>query len=81
LSLFRDADLLSASPFILFSGSGVTGCLSEVRSADSLARQMYCLYELAPSERKLEGDAARRRMEEIFSDERVVNAYLNCLSA
>ena len=60
---------------------GVTGWLCEARSADSLARQMKCVYELAPSERQRAGDAARRRMEEMFSEERVVKAYLNCLSA
>jgi glycosyltransferase involved in cell wall biosynthesis len=42
---------------------------------------MKCVYELMPSERQRAGDAARRRMEEMFSEERVVKAYLDCLSA
>ena len=61
--------------------AGVTGWLCDVRSADSLARQMACVYELEPLERQRAGDAARRRMEETFSEDRVVKAYLDCLSA
>jgi hypothetical protein len=41
---------------------------------------MKWVYELEPSERQRAGDAARRRMEELFSEERVVKAYLKCLS-
>ena len=59
--------------------AGVTGWLCDVRSADSLAQQMKYVYELAPSERQRAGDAARRRMEDMFSEERVVKAYLDCL--
>lgn len=57
----------------------VTGWLCEVRNADSLARQMQRVYELAPSERQQAGNAARKRMEEQFSEELVVQAYLDCL--
>ena len=60
---------------------GVTGWLCEARSADSLAGQMKWVYELAPSERQRAGDAARRRMEATFSEDRVVRAYLECLSS
>lgn len=57
----------------------VTGWLCEVRSAESLAQQMKRVYELEPFERQQAGDAARRRMEEYFSEDRVVQAYLDCL--
>ena len=53
---------------------GVTGWLCEARSADSLARQMKWVYELAPSERQRAGNAARRRMEEMFNEERFVKS-------
>ncbi|MFV8570538.1 glycosyltransferase family 4 protein [Marinobacter sp. SBS5] len=57
----------------------VTGWLCEVRSPESLAQQMKRVYELKPFERQQAGDAARRRMEEHFSEDRVVQSYLNCL--
>jgi hypothetical protein len=42
---------------------------------------MKCIYESDPSGRQRAGNAARGRMEEMFSEERVVKAYLDCLSA
>ena len=58
----------------------VTGWLCEVRSDESLADQMRRVVEMAPTDRQRAGDAARNRMEEHFSEERVVQAYLDCLS-
>jgi len=57
----------------------VTGWLCDVRSADSLAQQMKRVYGLSPFKRQEAGDAARQRMEENYSEDRVVRAYLDCL--
>lgn len=58
---------------------GVTGWLCEVRSAGSLAEQMRRVVGMDPAELQRAGDAARRRMEDTFSEEVVVGAYLGCL--
>jgi glycosyltransferase involved in cell wall biosynthesis len=58
-----------------------TGWLCEARSAESLAAQMQRVIEMDRGALQRAGDAARKRMEEQFSEERVVQAYLNCLSA
>jgi glycosyltransferase involved in cell wall biosynthesis len=57
----------------------VTGWLCEVRNARSLAEKMQRVVEMSSEERQRAGDAARRRMEAEFSEERVVRAYLDCL--
>lgn len=59
---------------------GVTGWLCDVRSAESLAEQMRRVVGMDAGELQRAGDAARRRMEKQFSEERVVQAYLDCLS-
>ena len=59
---------------------GVTGWLCEVRNAESLAEQMRRVAIMEAPELQMAGDAARRRMERQFSEERVVQAYLDCLS-
>ena len=59
---------------------GVTGWLCEVRSAESLAEQLRMVVEVDARELQKAGDEARRRMEAQFSEERVVQAYLDCLS-
>ncbi|WP_280564781.1 glycosyltransferase family 4 protein [Chromohalobacter sp. 48-RD10] len=58
---------------------GVTGWLCEVRSADSLVDQMRRVMTMGASELQNAGDAARERMEERFSEDVVVRAYLDCL--
>ncbi|AZT84522.1 glycosyltransferase family 1 protein [Marinobacter sp. NP-4(2019)] len=58
----------------------VTGWMCEVRSAESLAQQMWRVVTMDAAELQRAGDAARRRMEEAFSEEQVVQAYINCLS-
>lgn len=57
-----------------------TGWLCRVRDAQSLAGQMQRVLLMAPDERQRAGNAARHRMEAGFSEQRVVEAYLNCLS-
>ncbi len=58
----------------------VTGWLCEVRNAQSLAAQMRRVVEMDSAEIQKAGDAARKRMEDQFSEEQVVQAYLKCLS-
>ncbi len=57
----------------------VTGWFCEVRSVKSLAQQMIRVYGLSPLQRQKAGDAARLRMEAYFGEDRVVQAYLDCL--
>ena len=58
----------------------VTGWLCEVRDAESLAEQMGWVSEMDASQLNRAGGKVRRRIEEQFSDERVVEAYLDYLS-
>ncbi|MEA1081440.1 glycosyltransferase family 4 protein [Marinobacter qingdaonensis] len=57
----------------------VTGWLCEVRNARSLAQQMRRVSRMSPSELQSSGCAARQRMEDQFSEDVVIRAYLNCL--
>lgn len=57
----------------------VTGWMCGVRDADSLARQMRWAIGAGVEALQKSGDAARGRMEREFSEERVVQAYLECL--
>jgi len=57
----------------------VTGWLCDVRDADSLARQMRWAMGAGVEALQKSGDAARGRMEREFSEERVVQAYMECL--
>lgn len=57
----------------------VTGWLCEVRSAESLAGVMRRVLGMNAVEVQRAGDAARGRMEERFSEDVVVGAYLGCL--
>ncbi len=57
----------------------VTGWLCDVRSADSLARQMRRTADMGVEALQKSGDAARRKMEREFGEERVVQAYMECL--
>ena len=58
----------------------VTGWLCEARNAESLAEQMRRVVTMDEIEVQRAGNAARRRMEERFSEEIVIQAYLDCLS-
>lgn len=58
---------------------GVTGWLCEARNSESLAAQMRQFVEMEPAQRQAAGDAARQRMEAYFSEDVVVQAYLDCL--
>lgn len=60
---------------------GTNGFLCEAKSAGSLAKAMAALIGMAGGERARMGLAARRRVEERFSEERVVEAYLAALKA
>lgn len=57
----------------------VTGWLCDVRSADSLANEMRRVMAMPPGATQKAGNSARQRMEEQFSEELVVQAYLSCL--
>lgn len=57
----------------------VTGWLCEVRSAESLAGVMRRVVGMDAAEVQSAGEAARGRMEERFSEDLVVGAYLGCL--
>jgi len=57
----------------------VTGWLCKVRNPESLAEAMQRFVAMAPEQRQAAGDSARRRMVEHFSEDRVVQAYLDCL--
>ena len=59
---------------------GVTGWLCEARNSESLAAQMRRFVEMEPAHRQAAGDAARQRMEAYFSEDVVVQAYLDCLA-
>ena len=59
---------------------GVNGYLCAVRDASSLAAAMRRLTELPPAMRRAMGESARRKVQEQFSEERVVNAYLEALA-
>lgn len=60
---------------------GVNGLLCEVRSARSLAQTCERFLQLGPEERSAMGAAARRLVEERFSEEKVIAAYLHALEA
>ena len=59
---------------------GLNGYLCAVRDAASLASAMRRLAELPADERRAMGEAARRKVQERFSEELVVRAYLELLS-
>jgi len=58
---------------------GVNGLLCEVRSAPSLAHAMQRMGEMSADHRAALGKAGRDRVERQFSEELVVNAYLDAL--
>jgi glycosyltransferase involved in cell wall biosynthesis len=58
---------------------GVNGFLCEARSAVSLADAMRRLVQLSSAERTAMGLAARRRVQDRFSERAVVEAYLGAL--
>jgi glycosyltransferase involved in cell wall biosynthesis len=59
----------------------MNGLLCKVRSADSLANAMRDLIRMSLEERTNMGAASRRLIEERFSEERVVHAYVDALEA
>lgn len=60
---------------------GVNGYLCKVRDPASLADAMRRLARLSPERRRALGDAARHQVEERFSEEFVIQAYLEVLAA
>lgn len=58
---------------------GVTGWLCELKNVDSLAGQMRACVNMDHDQLQQAGYKARQRMEEQFSEEIVVQAYLDCL--
>jgi glycosyltransferase involved in cell wall biosynthesis len=61
--------------------NGVNGLLCEVRNARSLAEAMRSLIRMPPEERSKMGLASRKLAEDRFSEERVVQAYLDALNS
>jgi glycosyltransferase involved in cell wall biosynthesis len=59
---------------------GVNGYLCKVRDAESLALAMRRLAGSPPGERLAMGEAGRRKAQERFSEESVVQAYLDVLA-
>ncbi len=57
-----------------------TGWLCEVRNAESLAEQMKRVVAMSAEARQRAGHAARALMEEAFSETKVIDAYLGCLT-
>jgi glycosyltransferase involved in cell wall biosynthesis len=60
---------------------GINGLLCEVRNAASLASAMQRMAELPGGERAAMAEAARRKVQERFSEKFVVRAYLDVLAA
>jgi len=58
---------------------GVTGTLCAARDARSLAQAMERIARLPASGRRALGESARRRVQQRFSEEIVVDAYLRVL--
>jgi len=59
---------------------GVNGSICTVRDPASLASAMQRLAELSLAERRAMGEAARRKVQEKFNEEFVVQAYLDVLA-
>ena len=59
---------------------GVNGYLCRARDARSLAQAMRRFADLPPAERLAMGDAGRRKVQERFSEQFVVRAYLDVLA-
>jgi glycosyltransferase involved in cell wall biosynthesis len=59
---------------------GVNGYLCAVRDAGSLAAAMRRMVELPEAERLAMGEAARRKVQDEFGEERVIRAYLDVLA-
>ena len=60
--------------------NGVNGYLCKTRDAGSLALAMKQLAELPQGEKLAMGNAARRKVEDQFSEEHVIRAYLEVLA-
>jgi glycosyltransferase involved in cell wall biosynthesis len=58
---------------------GVNGILCQARDADSLAKAMKTLAEAPVSKRSEMGEAARRKVQDQFSETIVIRAYLDAL--
>ena len=59
---------------------GVNGYLCAAPEPESLASAMRCLVALPTAERAAMGEAGRRQVQERFSQEFVVRAYLDVLT-
>ena len=59
--------------------AGINGFLCAVRDAGSLAEAMRKLADLSLEERSAMGAASRRMVQDGFSEQRVVSAYLEVL--
>nr|WP_294850412.1 glycosyltransferase family 4 protein [uncultured Sphingomonas sp.] len=59
---------------------GVTGYLCEPRNPQSLAAAMMRMMDLTPAQRVEMGENGRKRMEQMFSQERVVTLYRSAIA-
>ena len=59
---------------------GINGYLCPARNSGSLAAAMRQMAELPEAERRAMGDAARRKVQDEFGEERVICAYLDVLA-
>ena len=59
---------------------GINGYLCAVRDSASLAAAMRRVAELPPEARLVMGEAARRKVQDEFSEERVIRAYLDMIA-
>ena len=60
---------------------GINGHLCAVRSSASLASAMMKIARMSKQQRQTMGEAGRRKVEERFSEEFVVQAYLDVLAS
>ncbi|MCV2877681.1 glycosyltransferase family 4 protein [Sedimentimonas flavescens] len=58
---------------------GITGYLCKLRSADSLARAMLTLLSRPPEALTAMGRAGRRKVEQVFDEQIVVDAYMRAI--
>jgi glycosyltransferase involved in cell wall biosynthesis len=59
---------------------GINGYLCEVRNTQDLASKMELMINLPDKDRKTMGEAGRGKMVEEFSEEIVINKYLESIS-
>jgi glycosyltransferase involved in cell wall biosynthesis len=59
---------------------GLTGLFCEVRNAQDLAKKMCQMIKLTEQDRKIMGQRGRLKMEQKFSEQLVIDKYLNAIN-